>query len=931
MTRARPPRLARWLASLLVRPEARDVVLGDLDEELARAIEAGVAPPRAKRRYWRQALASIAVCGRWSRAGLASPPRSRSAAAYAGLANDVRHAARVLARTPGFTAVAVASLAIGIGANTTVYSVIRALLFVPLPVDRPHELSLVYWGGPRKSPVRVNQINSSQWQEPSTRRYYSSNYTYGMFAALREAAGPSAEMFAFNFMGQATISIDDQAPVVGSGLLASAGYFPTMRVGVAMGRALGDHDDRPDAPPVVVVSHDLWTRRLGGSPDVVGRVIRVNGVACEIVGVTARGYRGLSPGGFLPATDVTLPLAAQPRVMARWNASPAAGASMFTSNLFWVRIVARLRAPPDELEPRLAGALRQEYAALPGAAGLDLSPVVVRLLPGARGLDATRVDADAPLQLLAGMAAIVLVMACLNLSALLLARGAARDRELSVRRALGASRARVATGLLVESLLVAAMGGAAGVLLAIWAGPLVSSMLTIGFGAADVHLGVNWALLGITAAVTLVAALLSGLIPAVRLSAGGAAPLAQRGDAAIGRVGTGRALIALQIAVSVPLLVGAGLLLRTLANFNGRDLGFDPEGLVVFRVEPRLAGATAERNPLPLYDRVLESVASLPGITAAALVEHALVSGSTSNTDVFLDDRRVEMSMNAVGPGFFETMGVPIVAGRAIGAGDHAGAPPVVVINETAAARFFPGTSPLGRQLMVGRRRVEIVGVAGAALYRDLRTPSEAMFYDSYRQRSFENMPGLAALLPSPVPSPMHVVLRTSGATAALRDALPSAVRGAAPELPITGLRTHVEQIEQTIAHERMFARLLAFFGAFAMLLASIGLHGVTAYAVARGTSEIGIRLALGAQRRQVVWMVIRQVAAVAAAGIALGVPIAVTAGPALGSLLFDVAPRDGVTIAIASLVMLSVAILAGWLPATRAARLPILAALRRE
>jgi predicted permease len=747
---------------------------------------------------------------------------------------------------------------------------------------------------------------------------------------MREAAGASADLFAFNVLRQVTVSFDGRPPVVAGGLLASGGYFETLGVEMSLGRALGEFDDRPGAPLVTVVSHGFWMRELGADPHVIGRMIRLNDALFEIVGVTARGYRGLSQGGFVPATDLTVTLAQQPVLAPQWSAIPAAGASLFTSDLAWVRVMARSPAPSPAVERALGDALRREYARLPGAEGLDLTPVGVRMLPGARGLDAIRTDVARPLSLLAGVAGIVLVMACLNLAGLLLARGVARERELAVRRALGGGRLRIVRGLLAECVLLAGLGGAVGLILAAWAAPLAESMLATGLGAG-VTLGIDVPMLVIAAAVAALAALLAGVTPALRLSSGRASLLGQRGGGTSRRAATGRGLIALQIAVSVPLLVGMGLLLRTIHNLDHADLGFSPDGIVVFRVDPRLAGGTAERDPLPLYDRILERVRSVPGVSRAALVEHVLASGRRSNSDVFRDGEKIDINMNAVGPDFFETMGVPIVAGRAIGPGDRGGAPVVAVINETAAARYFPGRSPLGRRFTVGRQEVEIVGVAGDARDRHVRTPPQPMFYDSYAQRSLDNVPGLAVFLTSGTPSPIHIVLRSSVPPARMIEAIPAAVREVAPELPVTDLETQRAQIDETIARERMVTRLLVVLGGFAVLLACIGLYGVTAYSVARRTNEIGVRVALGAQRAQVVWLVLRHVLVVALAGVMLGVPLAVAAGPVVGSLLFGLAPRDPLTIASAAASMLAVALLAGWLPARRAARLPAVVALRQE
>jgi predicted permease len=930
-----PPQLARALVMLLLREEMREIVLGDLDEEFTRTVAAGGVAWRAKRRYWRQAIASIT----WRYVGTTvpavRPPEGFSRATHtpvlAGMAVDLRHAARVLRRTPGFTAVAALSLAIGVGTITTVYNVIRTLLLVPLPVERPHQLTLLYWGGPPKSMVRVNQINSSDWRDPSTGRDYASNFTYPMFAALRDAAGPAADLFAFNFLRNVRVSIEGQTPVIVGGLLVSGRYASTMRFSMAIGRPLRDQDDRADAPPVVVLSHGFWTRMFGADQDTIGRVIRVNGAACEIVGVTARGYRGLSQGGFFPATDVTIPLSQQPAVMPRWGATPAAGASLFTSNLFWVRILARVATPTTDMSRLLDEALRQQYARLPGATPADLGAVSVRQLAGARGLDAVRTDVERPLQLLAGVAGVVLTMACLNLAGLMLARGVARQHDLAVRRALGAGRGRVIRVLLAESLILAGISGVLGTLLSLWAGPVVTSMLTTGLGATGVELGLDWPLVAIAVGVSTLAALLAGVIPALRLSGQNAAHLTHRSDGGGTRFATGRVLIALQIAASVPLLVGAGLLLGTVHNLSSADLGFNPDGLVIFRIDPTLRSEDAGPDLVQMYDRIFDRVRALPGVTAGALVENVLVSGRTSNTDVFLDGVKIQMSMNAVGSGFFATMDLPIVAGRPIGADDRQGAPTVVVINETAAAKYFPGQSPIGRRLVVGRRSVEIVGVAGTALYRSLRTPPQPSFYDSYAQRSLDNIPGLATMLQSGAPSPIHVVLRTSGPTDVLAAAIPPAVREAEPELPIVDVRTQNQQIAETIARERMFTRLLIIFGGFAVTLACVGLYGVTAYSVARRTSEIGIRVALGAQRTQVVWLILRQVLLVASVGVALGVPMALGVGPVVAAMLFGLTPHDALTIVLSAAAMLGVALAAGWLPARRAARLPVLTALRRE
>jgi predicted permease len=936
MSAAPPPRLARALVSLFLRGDMREIVLGDLDEELARALDAGATPAQARRRYWRQAAGSIAASfsGR-ERAALASTTGSsrsddgRWSRAVQGLTLDFRYAARVLARSPAFTLVAVASLAIGIGANTAMYNVVRALLLESLPVERPGELALVYWAEPARTDVSISELNSDDSRDARTGERRGSNFTYPMFAAMHDAT--PVPMFGFNFMGEVSVSVDAQAPVLAGGMLTTSDYFSVMGLTMAAGRPLTRDDDRPDAPRVAVLSYGLWTRVLGADPSAIGRTIRINGVPCAVVGVTARGYRGLSQGGYFPAVDVTLPLSAQPDVMRRWSAMPAAGPSLFTSNMFWVRAIARVPARASRPEPALDAPLRAMYAQLPKAALAEVPQVGVRLLPGGRGLDAIRTDTERPLAILSAVVGVVLLMACANLAGLLLARGVARERELAVRRALGAGRARLIRVLMAESLLLAGAGGVAGLVVAIWSGPIVASMLTVALGVADVDLGMSWPLLALTATVAVAAAVLCGLVPAIRLSRPLSADLTMRAGHAGPSLTTGRALIAIQIAVSVPLLVGAGLFLRTISNLSSVDLGFKPEGLVTFRIQPALEPAGDTRDARQVYARVLERVRALPGVTSATIVENLPISGRSSNTSGLVNDAKVSVRLNAVGPRFFETMGIPILAGRSITNEDRHESAPVVVVSETFASQYFPGQPAVGRHFTIGQASVEIVGVVAASRYRDLRSAPPPTVYDAYAERSFATFPGFRGFLRSATPAEMSVVLRTAAPIAPLMASIPPAVKEVEPELLVIDLKTQADQIARSMAQEQLFTRLLVVFGGFAMLLACLGLHGVTSYAVARRTSEIGIRMALGADRSQVLWLILRHVLVLALAGVGLGLPVALATGPAIASMLYGLAPRDPTTMAGAVVVLLVVALGAGWLPARRAARMPVLSALTRE
>ena len=704
-----------------------------------------------------------------------------------------------------------------------------------------------------------------------------------------------------------------------------------MGLAMAAGRPFAAADDQPDAARVVVISYGLWMRAFGGDRSAIGRTIRVSGTPCEVIGVTAQGYRGLSQGGFFPPVDVTLPMAAQPDVMPRWSAMPASGASLFTSNQFWVRAIVRVPVGTNGSEGALASALRGEFAKLPGATPEEIPQVTVRLLPGGRGLDSLRKDTERPLAILGAVVAVVLLMACANLAGLMLARGVARQRELAVRRALGAGRARLIRVLMTETLLLAMAGGVVGLLIAVWTGPIVASMVTVGLGAADVDLGISWRLVGLTAGVSIAAAILAGLIPALRLSGRLSADLTTRAGQAGARLAAGRALIALQIAVSVPLLVGAGLFLQTIYNLSAVDVGFNPAGLVVFKLEPGLGRANDARDPREVYANVLERMRTLPGVTSASIVADLPISGRSSNTGGKIGEEKISVNLNAVGPRFFETMGIPILAGRSIDERDTASSPAVVVVSHTFAAQYFPGQSAVGQHFLIGEANVEIVGVAAASRNRDLRTEPPPMVYDAYLQRSFATFPSFRGFLRTVSPLEMSVVLRTAAPLAALRFVIPAAVREVEPELPVTDIRTETDQIATSIARERMFMRLLVLFGGFAVLLACIGLHGVTSYAVARRSSEIGIRMALGARRSQVLWLILRQVVVLALAGVALGLPIAFSASPVVGSMLYGLAPRDVMTMAGAALALVMVALAAAWLPARRAVAVDPTIALRAE
>jgi predicted permease len=912
---SRPPVLPRLLATLLLRGDARQIIIGDLDEAFTRRLAGGAPRREARRAYWREAAASVVSVQRDRVRRTAAPSRFGSRAAVVdGLWLDVRYAARGLAASRGFTAVAVVSLAIGLGAATALANTARALLLSELPAGRPNELSWVYWAEPPH--LRLIGLNDAGAENSE------SNYSYPLYEAIKAAAGARAAVAGFNLINQITVTDPGRPAILATGLIVSGDFFQVVQVPVAMGRPIAEDDDVEGAAPAVVITDAFWQRMFGGDSAAIGSILRLNGIAFNVVGVTAPGFRGLSVGGTTPPADVIVPFAAQPIVAPSWTAQSTPLDADLTRQ--WVRIVARIPNPNDRAAFAFAAS-----AAIPrvlravASKDIDLGHVRVHLFPAARGLDAIQNATAAPLGILAIVVGIFLMLTCTNLAGMVLARGLARRRDLSVRRALGAGRWRLVRQSLVESLLLAAAGGAAAVVLAAWSAPALAAMVSNGLGTASVPLRTDWGLLGIAAGASLVTALTFGIAPALRLTRGDAEDLGSRsaGSSESRTRRGGQVLIVVQFAISVPLVIGALLFLRTLHNFAGVDLGFNPHALVLFEIHPPRDAAAGDAAPMSAagartLSEILARLNALPGVASTTIMEDALVSGWKSETLVTAGDRRFPLYMQAVGPRFFETMGIRLIAGRGIMGQDDAHAPAVAVINETAARRDFPGGSPVGRTFRVGTRTLEIVGVAADATYTSLRQAPPPTFYDSYLQR-----PGGTY--------DTWVAVRTTASPATLFEPIRQSVALAAPDLPVSNMRTQQAQIDASIGRERVLSGLLVLFGAFALLLASLGLHGLTSYAITRRTSEIGIRLALGARRTQVLWMLLRQVLALGAIGLGLGLPLAYVASPVVAAYLFGVAPRDLITIGMAAAVLIAVALVAGWLPARRAARLDPLAALR--
>jgi len=835
---------------------------------------------------------------------------------------DFLYCIRLLRRSPGFTTVAILSLALGIGANTAIFSASWVLLSQPLQVRDPGSLLAITNEFTIPRGMRgVSQINGSMFRDPTSGRGYRATLSYPAYEALRDAATDTADVFGYSFVREVNIALDGLS-TTGAAALVSGNYFTGSGAAIALGRALTGDDDRVGAS-AAVISHRFWTSALGSDPAVVGRPIRINGVPFTIVGVSGPGFTGMSRGGFFPPMDITIPLHAQPAVVPAW--APV-GESLFANDsVFWIHSMARLHAgtPIAQLEAKLSASFAAWMKASSALSYQQATGVEVHLLPGGGGLDVLSPRIEQPVRILTAVSAIVLLLACVNLANLMLARGVARAKEISIRLALGSSRRRLIQQALVESLILSVAGAGLGLWIGVFGGRILLRILSSNTGPVAMTLDVNWRMLAVTAAIACVATMLCGVLPAMRLVRRSVVPsMKSTVGATTGapRLRPATILMAVQVAASLPLVAGAGLFLQTINNLERVDLGFNPERLVSFRIDPSLSGYERTRVE-QVYEQVLDRIRRTTGVSSATLVTEPLLAGFSSNTSMLLaDGTRREVYFNRIGPDYFATFGIPVVAGRAIEARDHLKAPRVAVINQAAATALFGAEPPIGQRVNLLTVDAEVVGVVRDTKYDSIRKAAVPTVFLSYLQTT-----------PPLTLGAMHVVARTTVAPAALTSTFRSVVASVDGDVPVSRMTTQAEQIEASIGTELAFTRLLVAFGAFALFLACIGLHGLTAYAVARRTSEIGLRVALGAQRGDVLWLILRQGVIVTTLGLAAGIPITITASKAVASLLYGVTPLDPASLATATVVLMVVAGMAAYVPARRAATLDPLAALRIE
>lgn len=831
---------------------------------------------------------------------------------------DVRYALRTMAANPGFTVVAILSLALGIGANTAIFSLWNGVLRSSLAVHDPGQLVIL--SNPDASGVSIGSQGGQR-----------ALLTYAEFEHLRDhASGFTGLMASQSSLDRWQVRVAGDEWEEARGRLVSGNYFQVLGVTPAMGRAFTAADERGDAP-YAVISHAYWQRRFGGRMDVLGTRITVRKAPLTILGVAPPGFVGETSG---QQPDLWVPLRMQPGVLPGrdWLHDTSA------EKVMWLHVFGRL-APGVSPQQAEAKANSVFQAGLEAHYGSVLSPEKarefldqrLRVQPAAAGASDVRRRFAEPLQILLVAVGVVLLIACGNLANLLLARGAARQHEMALRLTLGASRARLVRQLLTESLVLAVAGGVAGLAAAYLLHAGLVQLVTQAAEGFEMPFRLEPAVLAFTLVTTIAAAVLFGVLPSwlgTRADAG--SELKGQGRTATspaGQLRWGRFLVALQLALSLPLLIGAGLLARTLHNLQNADLGYSRERLLVLRVDAQTAGYEQPRR-LALFQQILERIRHVPGVRSASFSENGLFSGRDSGDEIVVEgftpksDRDRGAAWDQVGPGYFTTLGVPLLMGRDINEADQASSPHVCIVNEAFARKFFAGRNPIGMLITTVygdvRRPHYVVGVA-----KDTRT---------HRLRGDVN-PRQFVPLSQPLGETDGVVFlaRTASDPGPVLQAVQKAIRGIDGTLPIFQAGTIEERVTMRTAQDRIMARLAAAFSVVALILSAIGLFGVLSYGVTRRRSEIGIRIAMGAEPKRVIGMILGETGGMVTVGLVVGAALGYAASRMLRNQLYGLAPHDPVTLTLAVAALAVVALFAAYLPARKASRLDPMAALRQD
>ncbi len=814
--------------------------------------------------------------------------------------NDIRYAFRQLRKSPGFTAVAVLSLALGIGANTAIFSMINGILYKSLPVRNPHELRVITWTGdmPRRN---------WRWFGENSGLRDSQSFPYPAYLGFAEHARGFSDVFAFSCPNPLTISVGGVASLANIQMV-SGNFFKGYGAPVLIGRPITPEDDRLDAAPVAVLTYPFWQRVYGLDPHVLGQTLTVGNTSFTVIGVLPRRYAGPLAGE--RHTDFCVPMMVQPRL--------GEEDCLRSYDVWWVQVMGRLASGVDEAQAQTS--LEVLFSQVLNRSIVEIDRPGIFLQGGSHGVLANRPDTAYPLWPLQGVVGLVLLIACTNLAGLLLARGAACQQEMAVRAALGAGRWRLIRQSLTQSMILSVAGVCLGLFFSVWLRGTMSSFVLDPSSQRELDLRMDMRVLIFALAVGVVTTLLSGLFPAWR--AGNTNPstgLKDGGSRGAPRLGLGKVLVSAQVGLSVILVVAGGLLCRTLVNLYRTDTGFDMENLLLVPISP-YSSLSPPKDLNAFYGTVRQKIAGIPGVRSVGLSCRTLLGGGWWNRGISIPGRSNEQPRDSmalvVSEGYFATMGMRLLQGRDFRATDTEDSQVAAIVNEEFARKFFPGENPLGQFIMADELQCQIVGLCSNQKYDSLRRDISPILYMS------------------------HVQFRFLYLTCAVRSVLPPAslvpaVRQAVADidrnLPLEGITTQKLALKESLRMERLFASLCGSLALLALALSCIGLYGIMAYSVARRTGEMGIRKALGAQPSDVAWPILREALTLTGIGIVIGLPVALALVRLIRGIFYGIEPHDPLTMVGATVLMVTVATLAAWIPARRAARIDPMEALRYE
>jgi len=848
------------------------------------------------------------------------------------LAQDVRYALRSMMHAKAFTALAVLSLALGIGANTAIYSFMDSILLRPLPVRDPESLVIMKWRAKRfTSAARgFSNFTGGTFSDPQT-GVTASIFPYPALRVFQDNTDVLSSAFCYFPADRLTVRVGDETEAI-KGQFVSGNYFQGMNVSPAAGRLIFPEDDDVTTAAVAVLSQRFSQRRFGDPAAAVGQSIRIDGVPFTVIGGVPGGFFGAEPG-WIP--DVFVPMRAQ--VIIQQPASQASVLAQYENqNFYWIEIMGRLKAGVS-LEQAQAVLAPQFARFAEGSVSTEKQREALPILAiqsGATGLDSLRYRYSKSLYVLMAMVMSILLIACANIANLLLARTSARRREIAVRLSIGASRLRLIRQLLTESVLLASLGGVLGIALAWWGISVLTLLLANGRENFTLHAGLNWNVLGVTLLLSVFTGLLFGLAPALRATRVDVMSSLKEvrvgfGERARSRFGFSRLMIVTQIAFSLLLLVAAGLFGRTLTNLHSIELGFNREDILLFTIRPRTAGYEGPAL-YSLYERLRERLTQIPGVNAVSLSSRPLPVGAGTAAPVTVSGIPLPdpdgngrpqniAALFTVGPRFFETMQIPVTQGRDFEVRDRAGAPRVAVVNQQLL-KMLNSQDLLGRTLTVamGQEIYEIVGVVQDARFFNMKDEFRPVVYFPYEQNTRWS-------------GEMTFELRFSGRPLDHAGTVRQVVREVDSRLAVSDLKTQATHIDQAISQEIALARLCSIFAGLALVIACVGLYGTVSFNVARRTGEIGIRMALGAQRSRITWMVQREVLLLSIAGLAIGVPSALGGSRYIKSFLYGIQPNDPLSITLAVMILLLCGLIAGFVPAHRASKIDPMVAVRHE